>query len=95
MPVGLYLSTKTSTLPPHPITRETEKSIRSINPATDIAVDISMLSSSSFINDILAQTNLQFNWRAIRDSQIFPKYLPQLLFTRLTDINNDISQHYW
>jgi hypothetical protein len=61
MSVGLYLSTKTFTLPPHPVTGEIEKSIRSINRTTDLAVDISMLSSSSFINDILGQTNLQFD----------------------------------
>ena len=61
MSVGLYLSTKTFTLPPHPVKNEVEESIRSINRATDIAVDISMFSSGSFINDILGQTNLQFD----------------------------------
>ena len=71
-----------------------EKSIWSINRATDIAVDISMFSSSSFINDILEQTNFQFDWRALKNSHIFPKYLPQLLSTRLIDINNNISPNY-
>jgi hypothetical protein len=47
-----------------------------------------------FINDILAQKNLQFEWLALRNTQIFSKYLPQLLSTRLTYINNNISPNY-